>query len=203
MGAGKTYLTSKVIDHVQSLLEGSSDSAGFAYFYCNRNAEDRREPLPVLQSYVRQLSTVVGTIGHIRKRLKVLSTQARRQGSHLGIEACKKQLIESVNEYSQTVIVLDALDECNGLERYKLLEVIKELISKSEQLLKVFISSRPENDIKTQFPGKNIVIQAMNNQGDIEKFVHSEIDKLGKWEPISADLRIKVVKAICEGSQGM
>lgn len=203
VGAGKTYLTSKVIDHVRGLLESSSDHAGFAFFYCNRNEENRREPLYILQSYVRQLSNAVGSTEHIRKRLKTISKQTRRQASHLGLEACKTQLMESINEYSQTVIILDALDECDDYSRWQLTDVIRDLVSKSNQSVKVFISSRPENDINTQFSGKNIIIQAINNQSDIEKFVNAEIDKPRKWGPISADLRSIIVQVLCQNSQGM
>ncbi|CAI7611281.1 unnamed protein product [Penicillium crustosum] len=203
MGAGKTYLTSKVIDHVQGLLKSSSPDAGFAYFYCNRNEDERRDPLCILQSYVRQLSTAVGSTGHIRKRLQVVSDEARRQGSHLGLEACKTQLLESVNGYSQTTIILDALDECYEHSRWQLIDVIRELVSKSDRPLKVFISSRPDEDIKTQFSGKNIEIYAINNQDDIEKFVNAEIDKPRHWGPISQSLRSDIVRTLREGSQGM
>jgi hypothetical protein len=203
VGAGKTYLTSRVIDHIQDLLASSSDHAGFAFFYCNRNDENRRDPLCVLQSYVRQLSTAVGSTEHIRKKLKMVSDQARRQGSHLGFEACKTQLMDSVNEYSQTVIILDALDECDQDSRWQLMQVMGDLVSKSGRPLKVFISSRPDEDIKAQVSGKIIEIQAINNQGDIEKFVNAEIDKPRRWGPISADLRSEIVQVLCEGSEGM
>lgn len=203
MGAGKTYLTSKVIDHVRDLLGSSSTDAGFAYFYCNRNEEERRDPLRIVQSYVRQLSTAVGSTGHIRKRLQAVSDEARCQGSHLGLEACKTQLLESVNGYSQTTIILDALDECYEQSRWQLIDAIRELVSKCDQPLKVFISSRPDEDIKTQFSGKNIEIQATNNQGDIEKFVNAEIDKPRHWGAISQSLRNEIVRTLSEGSQGM
>lgn len=111
--------------------------------------------------------------------------------------------MESVNEYSQTVIVLDALDECDDYSRWQLTDVIKGLVSESKRSVKVFISSRPENYINTQFSGKNITIQAINNQGDIEKFVNAEIDKPRKWGPISTDLRKSIVQVLCRNSQGM
>lgn len=203
MGAGKTYLTSRVIDHVHGLLGSSSPDAGFAYFYCNRNEEERRDPLCILQSYVRQLSTAIGSTGHIRKSLQVASDEARCQGSHLGLEACKAQLLESVNGYSQTTIIIDALDECYEQSRWQLIDVIQDLVSISDRPLKVFISSRPHEDIKTQFSGKNIEIHAINNQGDIEKFVNAEIDKPRQWGPISPSLRSDIVRILSEGSQGM
>ena len=55
-GAGKTFLTFNAVDHVQGLLENTSNY-GFAYFHCNRNEKLRREPLSVLRSLVHQVST--------------------------------------------------------------------------------------------------------------------------------------------------
>ncbi|KAJ5512855.1 hypothetical protein N7463_002407 [Penicillium fimorum] len=79
IGAGKTFLTSKVIDHVQDLLKVSLNHAGFAYFYCKDDEDNRRNPLCVLQSYVRQLSTIIGNPGHMRKGLRVFSDETKRQ----------------------------------------------------------------------------------------------------------------------------
>ncbi|KAJ5728716.1 uncharacterized protein N7483_003224 [Penicillium malachiteum] len=161
-------------------------------------------PLCVLQSYVRQLSTAVGSTQHIRKKLKIVSDQAERQGSHLGFENCITQLKESINEYSETFIILDALDECDQDSRWRLIHVIKDLVSKSDRPLKVFISSRPyDDDIKMQISGNNVKLKAIKNQGDIEKFVNAEVDKPRRWGPIPADLWIKIVQVLCEDSQGM
>ncbi|KAK4906622.1 hypothetical protein LTR66_017703, partial [Elasticomyces elasticus] len=44
---------------------------------------------------------------------------------------------------------------------------------------------------------------AINNQGDIEKFVNAEIDRPRKWGPISTDLRKLIVQVLCRNSQGM
>lgn len=203
VGTGKTYLTSKVIDHIQGPLKSSTDHAGFAYFYCNRNEEDRTNPLFVLQSYVRQLSTAVGTPGHIRQSLRIVSNETRRQGSHLGLEACKTQLMESVKEYSQTFIIIDALDECDQQSRWQFIDVIRELVSESDRPLKVFIASRPDNDISMQFSGMKLEISGVKNQVDIEKFVNAELDKPRRWEPISPSLKREIVKVLCEGSHGM
>ncbi|KAK7413945.1 hypothetical protein QQX98_007214, partial [Neonectria punicea] len=203
-GAGKTFLTSQVIDHVQTQLENSPNEEGFAYFYCNRNEEERRSPLSVLRSYVRQLSTSVRNPGHMRKPLRDLCREARLKGSDVGFDVCKSQLLESVNLYSQTTLILDALDECDPTSRWQLVEMMQHLISESEQPLKIFISSRPDDDIKRCFTSwPNVEIQATDNQRDIETFVNEEIDKPRRWGPISAPLRTEIVNMLLERSQGM
>jgi hypothetical protein len=113
VGTGKTFITSKVIDLTLNELESQWDHAGSAYFFRNRNEDSRKDPLCVLQSYVSQLSTAVGAPRYMRKRLQVASDDARRRASHFGVEECKTQLLESVHGYSQTIFILDALDECD------------------------------------------------------------------------------------------
>ncbi|KAK1762907.1 hypothetical protein QBC33DRAFT_460474 [Phialemonium atrogriseum] len=202
-GAGKTYLTSKVIDQIDSLPE-TCNNEGFAFFYCNRNEEERRKPLSVLRSYVRQLSTAVRSPGHMRKQLRDLYRETIRNGSDLGLDACKQQLLESVNLYLKTTLVLDALDECEPELRGQLVNMIEDLLSKSERPLKVFISSRPDGDIRDRFASlPNIEIQATDNQDDIEKFVNEEIVKHRRWHRISPSLREEVVTTLLGRSGGM
>ncbi|KAI0474545.1 hypothetical protein F4859DRAFT_514397 [Xylaria cf. heliscus] len=203
-GAGKTFLTSKVIDHGRALIENSPDQEGFAFFYCDRNEEQRRKPLSILQSYVRQLSTTLKNPECIRKQLQDFCRSARTNGSDLGVDNCKEQLLESVNLYSRTTIVLDALDECEINSRLQILETIEYLVSRSRNVLKVFISSRPDRDIRDRFLKiPSIEIQATDNQEDIKKFVRKEITKHGNWGGMSQELQDDIVKLLFDKSQGM
>lgn len=202
-GAGKTFLASKVIDHIQARLESSSGPAGFAFFYCDRNDEQRRTPLSVLRSFVRQLSTSAQNPGYIRKSLQDLYRKRRMEGSGLSLSDCKEQLLESVNFYAQTTIVLDALDECEPESRHEIVNAI-ESVFKSRKSLKVFISSRPDRDIRQRFSNKpNIDIQATHNENDIMEFVNEEITKHGRWAKMSTDLRSHIVRVLHDRSEGM
>lgn len=143
-----------VIDHVQSLLQASPNPEGFAFFYCSRNGNDqkRRESLSVLQSYVRQLSADIWKPGNMLKSLRDRRREMMKRGSnHLSFEARKELLLESMKLYTKTALVLDALDECEKDSHRELVEVIEDLLSKSERPLKVFISSRPDGDIRELF----------------------------------------------------
>ncbi|KAI0902839.1 hypothetical protein F4823DRAFT_637780 [Ustulina deusta] len=94
-GAGKTFLTSKVIDHTRKRLENLPNREGFAFFYCDRNDEERRDPLSVLKSYVRQLSTTVENPDCVRPQLLGLYKKLRQNASELSLDDCAKQLLES------------------------------------------------------------------------------------------------------------
>ncbi|QKX62010.1 uncharacterized protein TRUGW13939_09166 [Talaromyces rugulosus] len=204
-GAGKTFLTSKVIDHVQSRLELSPNHEAFAFFYCNRNESERRDPLYALQSYVRQLSTTARNSGDIRSELRALRHEVRSKGgSDLSFNTCKEQLLESVNLYPKTTLVLDALDECEPDSRSRLIDTIEFLLSESKRPLKIFISSRPDGDIRARFLSRpNIEIQATDNQNDIEKFVNAEMVKHPLWEKISLSLQEEIIQTLLKRSNGM
>jgi len=202
-GSGKTFLTSKVTDHVQSLLKTSSDE-GFAFFYCNQNEKERREPLSVLRSYVRQLSTATRYPEDMRKKLRDLWLETREKGSDLSFAMCREQLLESVNLYPKTTLVLDALDECEPDSRGRLVDTIEFLLSKSERPLKVFISSRPDRDIRRRFINKpNLEIEARHNEADIRKFVDEEIKRHDGWGDMCPSLQEDIVKVLLDRSQGM
>ncbi|KAI1271482.1 hypothetical protein F5Y07DRAFT_404328 [Xylaria sp. FL0933] len=203
-GAGKTFLTSKVIDHRRNALESSPNQEGFAFFYCDRNEEERRQPLSILQSYVRQLSTTVKNPNYIRRQLQDCCRNARANGSDLGFEACREQLLESIHLYSQTTLVLDALDECEPKSRGQIVKVVEYLISRSGNGLKVFISSRPDRDIRNRFnKTPNIEIQATDNEEDIQGFVREKIVQHGNWQGMSQNLQDDIIQMLFTKSQGM
>jgi ankyrin repeat domain-containing protein 50 len=203
-GAGKTFLASKVIDHIQSRLGSSLNQEGFAFFYCNRNEDERRRPLSVLQSYIRQLSIAAGHPGEMHKKLRALWREKTLRGSDLGFDACREQLLESVNLYPKTTLILDALDECDPGSRDRLVETIEFLLSSAKSSLRVFISSRPDADIRDRFISRpNIEIQATDNHEDIKKFVNEEIVKHRRWNKISTQLREQMVHTLLARSEGM
>ncbi|KAI0972635.1 hypothetical protein F4678DRAFT_46057 [Xylaria arbuscula] len=203
-GVGKTFLTSKVIDHSHGRLKNLPNQEGFAFFYCDRNDEERRDPLHVLKSYVRQLSTTVEKPSYMRPQLLALCKSRMQEASELSFDDCAKQLLESINLYQKTTLVLDALDECKPDSRRKIIKTIEGLLSKSERPVKVFISSRPDRDIRSSFLDRpNIEIQATHNEEDIRKFVNEEIINHGGWEDMSADLQEEIIMVLLNNSQGM
>lgn len=212
VGMGKSFLASAVIDrflasHAASRASDWRKIQGFAYFYCERGNDDLSEPIAVLRSYVRQLSTTPHYPNSMQKKLLEIYRESRKNGVKLGIQTCKDQLYESANLYSATTLVLDGLDECNPEERWKLIDILVELVNRAKNPVKLFISSRREQDIVNRLPVGNVIeIDAPDNQEDIQKFVEQkigEIEKMGRWISISQDLVNRVKDTLCSKSDGM
>ncbi|GLA91874.1 hypothetical protein AtubIFM57143_006527 [Aspergillus tubingensis] len=210
-GVGKTFLTSKVIDHVQYNLARTSKDEGFAYFYCNRFEDIRTRPLAVAQSYVRQLfssaketSSNKAYSKYIQSILKSTYEDLRMDCADLDLEYCRELMSEFLNIYPRTTMVLDAFDECDPASRGDLLELFTDLLCNSTRPIKLFIASRPDGDVQQQVRSHpNIEIQATDNQQDIQAYINQEMLKLIKRDSVFCDLQDRIKSTLSAKSQGM
>ncbi|GAW24923.1 hypothetical protein ANO14919_145190 [Xylariales sp. No.14919] len=206
-GSGKTYLTSRIIEEIEKVLITKGSDESFAFFYCNRNEENRRNALSILRSYVRQLSTTPHRLGFIHPHLKQLHADSQLIGSGWTLGLCQEYLIKLINLYPGTVLVLDALDECGPEERTSLLDFFDSIPSQTSKPVRIFLSSRPEGDIRQRLIHiPSIEIQATDNEHDIAKFVTQNIEKHGRWSDTlkrNQPLKNEIVDTLLDQSKGM
>ncbi|KAF4974626.1 hypothetical protein FZEAL_8485 [Fusarium zealandicum] len=204
---GKTKLSSKVIDDMIGLMASDDINEGLAYFYCDRNQEDRQQPMRVLQSIVRQLATQHTKTTIMSIVLDVYNEHKKEAFalSEITMQDCRRLLTEMLAVYSQTTIVIDGLDECNKETRHELLDILDELLSSSSHPIKIFIASRNDGDLKARYQeGRHLEIQATDNQGDIEQFVQDKLDKSPQFrDKISMETQQEVISVFRIKSQQM
>lgn len=193
---------------MRAALNGNQNDEALAYFYCDRNQTDRQDPISVLRSLVRQLSTT--RIGDaIQPALLELYHQKQRKGfasNTLDMEECVSLLQKYVRIYPQTTLVLDALDELDHRTRKQLITALDSLVGHSSRPIKIFVSSRPDTDIRYRFEtGPHVCIQATDNQNDIAMFIDAciEEDARTRRDKLSDKLREDIVATLLEKSQGM
>ncbi|KAK1245290.1 hypothetical protein MKX08_004919 [Trichoderma sp. CBMAI-0020] len=158
IGTGKTYLTSKAIDHIKQILESSPQhSEGFAFFYCNRSGPSMQDPLIVLKSFVRQLaSKAFGTSGVVQYSL---------------VQKCA---------------------------------ILTTVMQKSENPVKIFISSRPDREYLEAFADETIItVDASNQQEDIEKFLPEKLYTTKFFQQRSQVIRGKITNVFAAQGCGM
>lgn len=201
-GTGKTYLTSTVIDRIQSQV--ATKNEGFAFFYCRNGDELRSQPLSILQSFVRQLSTNVQNPESVQTKLRDAVRQARDKGTNFRLQQCREQILASLNIYARSTLVIDALDECDPDSRYELIEALNSLLSNAKMPVKIFISSRPDPDLGTELARSHSVgIEAGDNQDDIRKYLDIELDKQAKKVAVLKRMKDGIMDKLLERSQGM
>src|ERR1700730_4142349 len=125
-GAGKTKLTANVINH----LSNRPDGEAVAYFYCNRNEELRRDPENVLRCFVKQLA-----ISRDKQAIRDIVVEVYKGKQDTGFASAQLTYKEAeallpklMRPYSRTMLVLDALDECQEQSRLRLIATFNRLI---------------------------------------------------------------------------
>lgn len=128
----------------------------------------------------------------------------------LTFEEAEILLEDLAKPYAETVLILDALDECQEGSRSQLVEALNRLLTKKPAHLKILISSRRDQDIKRQLENTaNVAIEATDNHDDISKFVKEKIDedrerrRQYRLKPISDDLQEHIVGTLLRKSNGM
>lgn len=206
VGAGKSYLTSKVIDRYvfDNEAQGKNDE-GFAYFYCSRSDTARRDPKSVYQSYIRQLAQLNHYPTGMHKSISDLYRKAKKEQRELSITECKAALSELLKSYPRTTLVLDALDECEVGARKEIVLVLHSLATDAERPVKVYIASRREPDIERSLGSESLIeIGTSDNKGDIEKYIEQEMTRFDEeWESVSQGVREEVKRTITDQSDGM
>ncbi|KAL7266228.1 hypothetical protein RUND412_011235, partial [Rhizina undulata] len=202
-GAGKTMLASSVID-----MSWPTNYA-VAYFYCKYGEVDRQEPTSILSTIVKQLS-LLSPEGSLPKTLISLYKEQRKDGIEfrpLGLDKSTKLIQQLSKAFEQTVIVVDALDECNKESRYKLLVALKKLCS--TEGLKIFLTSRNDDDIRLELENESeVFIQPSDNSGDIKIFVEREVEKYISTKKLLSgnvplELKQTIIDTLIEGANGM
>jgi len=170
---------SKVIDGLaeDSTANGTCTPNGLAYFYCNRREENRREPESILNALIQQLAQ---TAGGILKPVADFYMSRKQKGQSISRPSLQESLtllIELVDMFPQTTILLDALDEVNNEIRLELLKSLKQVIDKSKSIVKIFGTLRNDPDILSQFnmfPW--IVMDPNDNTCDINRFIKTKLE---------------------------
>ncbi|RPB08085.1 hypothetical protein P167DRAFT_578659 [Morchella conica CCBAS932] len=180
-GCGKSYLASKVIDHVldEVKMDQHKWHHAVAYFYYHYNNKGKNDPGTILRTIVKQLCLSMGD-GLLPKEVLSIYEEREKQGhpsSPLDVDECRNLTIKLCNGFPQTTIILDALDECDEKERRSLFYALSE-IAKGSRLTKIFVTGRDIEDIRDTLSGHSSHwIEETDNQRDVNLFIQTEIER--------------------------
>ena len=192
----------------------SGHSSPPVFFYCSRNpAEPRRaNPEAILASIVRQLSGLgprLPLLDPVVAKYQKKEDQGFASGP-LDIDESCALIIQLAEHYPMITLIIDALDECDPGKRAELLDVLEKILRESSGLIKIFISSRDDQDIVfTLKDYPNLEIASDRNKDDVARFVRAEVQKLVKkgkllrYSCAKEKLTELIVEKVIEGAAGM
>lgn len=166
-----------VIDHLTSLCHKYEP---VVYFYCNRNESQRRTPEVVMRAIVKQLSVVLPGDDQLPEVVVQEYKGREKEGladGALRLSECEKLIVSLLDIHPQTTIIIDALDEVYQDKRWTLISSLQKLIVQSPSLVKVFVSSRDNLEIRLKLEDvPNMYIEATDNRGDNTRYVMRELE---------------------------
>lgn len=209
VGCGKSSLVSRVIEwHLERL--SFDHLTQVAYFYCSRTKGEAQDPgttpETVMSSIASQLlwspdgSGIAERVSNLYKSWR----NERPDEARLSLEESSNIVAELVNSWSQTTIIIDALDECS--QPYPLLRTLKRVIGSSAGRVKLFVSSRMNVDVADVLVDvSRVEIQVQDTSADVYKYVWKELKEgdrrlLKGREP---ELEDRMIATLNSRAQGM
>ncbi|KAK6345458.1 hypothetical protein TWF718_007374 [Orbilia javanica] len=197
-GAGKTILTSVVLDNLTSRFSNHPE-IGIAYIYCNFRRKGEQTAQNLLASLLKQLSRSRSTLP---VALKNLHDHHKNKGSQTrpSVEEIAKALEVVTKQYERVFIVVDALDECQISDNCReiFLSMLFQLCAVSDA--NIFATSRNIPHITERFKG-SLRIEIRAHDGDVRRFLDAQITASN--EDILINNRDEVTAEIVKVVDGM
>ncbi|KXH45588.1 hypothetical protein CSAL01_11414 [Colletotrichum salicis] len=130
-------------------------------------------------------------------------------GENLTEVECGDMLVDATKTFPSLTIVIDAVDECDEDERTALIHLLKRVRDKSENLVKILISSRDDIDIMTSLADAvDKRIRADDNADGINRFVYQKVGALMDLRDLKYGIRMQgfreeIISVLTSKAQGM
>ncbi|EMT74309.1 Homeobox protein Wariai [Fusarium odoratissimum] len=201
-GAGKTILTSLVIDDLwSSVFDESNIGIAYIYFSFQRQKEQTLDRL--LLSLLKQLA---GKLASMPEEVVDLYHKHEKELTRPTYEDIIYVLRKVIAKYSRVFIVVDALDEYSvtGSSRKPFFQKLDQL--QREYQINIFMTSRFDKwitlEVEEAFRSvTRIEIEAATE--DIETYVDGKVDVLPPAVQENKDLREAIKEGIASSAEGM
>ncbi|KAI9894447.1 MAG: hypothetical protein M1814_003205 [Vezdaea aestivalis] len=197
-GAGKTVMTSAIIDYLGQLF--ANENVGIAFIYCNHKEKSEQTAPRMIASLVQQL---IQRHSEIPGPIRATYEQHKQKKTELAITESSRLLRSEVSNLSRTFIIVDAFDESeeHNQARVDLVDELQSLPSSASLLF----TSRDILSIKSELDQcQRIDIRATD--ADMKVFLACCIEKERKLKRIikgDAILQQKMIDKIVESAKGM
>ncbi|KAI5815433.1 hypothetical protein BZA77DRAFT_344906 [Pyronema omphalodes] len=204
-GAGKTIMSSLVIDNLSEKISTQKTQVGVAYVYCDyRDDEDKQSVVNMATVLLKQV-----LITHIKYLPDDVSQSLlRRRNSNklnmLDLNEALNFLRLVVQNFSKFYICIDALDECKEAPRKELLRLLVNLLDNLKST-RIFVTARIplRSSVEQAFPvtPHSIILQA--NADDIRRYVTYQMEMDVNNGKMSDKFTKEIIERIVETADGM
>jgi len=164
-------------------------------FYFDFAARKEQTVTSMLGSLVKQMISGTGGVPEeIWRALREQNEAVSGRRPQLGDIVKMLQLITSSR---RTFIVIDALDECTAVQRYRLFDSLKEIVQKSPGA-RVFLTGRSHirAEIETRLTGRVISVSICPTRDDIIRFLRVRLSEDEAPDAMDSSLEVEILEKI-------
>ena len=203
------FVSSTIIEDIRAMQKAGL--ASLAFFYCDFRDGRKTEMRGLLSSFLVQLYHQSDFYFDILSKFYSEHDKGSRPPSDGELAGCLKGLL-SLPRLAPVFLIVDGLDECPKPSavrspRSEVLSLIKDLVETKNTNLRMFVTSRPELDIKDVINPFNFRSISLHDEGgqkrDIEDYIKSVINTRtieARWKENHKKLAFD---ALIEKSNGM
>jgi Cdc6-like AAA superfamily ATPase len=201
-GAGKTFLTSVVIDHLTTRF-GDDSSIGLAYIYCNFQRHDQQTPDQLFACILKQLAEALPSLPDAVQSLHGAHQNGRTSPS---LQEILITLNAVIGEFSRVFIVIDALDVYGEVKSSRETLLIELALFQQQHGINLLVTSRFEPIITLEIEYNfinvvHLVLQASDD--DILSYIEANLSHLPGPIQENRALRDFAKIVISEAADGM
>lgn len=195
-GAGKTVMTSIVVDHLQRQYP-DTPAVGIVYFFCNFSQLSTITEDTLMACLLRQL---VQRMSQIPDAISDLFARYKEHKKRLRLDDIYQCVNLVASNLSRIYIMIDALDECDETVRNCILSQIFDMQSKYR--LSFFATSRFVTDITSQFE-RHPWLEVRAHPDDVKSYLSGQIKTLRPFVRRDASLQGLIIESITKAIDGM
>jgi len=209
-GAGKSVLTSAIIKEVNAI--SNAGSGHLAFFFFDFKDTTKQDARALLSSLIIQLSNQSDSFHDILLGFHSAHQGGTQQPSLASLTRCLEDMLRVPGEIPIYVIV-DALDECPNTigmpsSRKQVLTLIERLVELNAPNLHLWITSRPEIDIRTSLEPLTPISNRISlhdetgQMNDINKFIKVIVysdNNMRRWREKDKELVIETLSNRADG----
>lgn len=195
-GAGKTILTSIVVDDLTARFNNNRD-IGVAYIYCNFQRQDEQTAPNLLASLLKQLSQQRLSLPD---NVKSLYNDHKNKPARLFFKEISEALQSVIVSYHRAFVIVDALDEYRTSDRMQFLTEISGIQAKTN--LNVFATSRSIPEISERFKDA-ISLEVCASEEDVRRYVDGHMSRLPSFVDRDQKLQGEIKSGISQSVGGM
>jgi hypothetical protein len=195
-GAGKTIISSIVIDHLDQEFQ-ADPTISIAYIYCNFKRQDNQKVNDLLAALLKQLA---GRCQPLPDRVRALYKHHQARKTRPSTEEISQVLHIVAATFSKLFVIVDAVDECQSSSRPHFISELFNL--QTRHSANIFATSRFISEITDQFEGA-LSLEIRATDEDVRNYLESHMGQLRPCVLENRQLQEEIKTAISDAVDGM